>query len=233
MQSNLISLNNASVEFISSVDLARDLGMEHFNLMRTIKRIKERCPDLTRISIDASEYVSKRGNLPCYKIDRDGLMIIIYNLDTPEARKAATEILAKLIDISAQTIQKLAKANEQLTKLTQKRLTKQDLIQTDYGYRAPKLKIPLPEKTILVQNYEEKTYERVKIVELSPLEVALAMQNHAELVAVGREANRRKLNKFVDAMRKHSRYGGVGHSPTPKEFGIHSEYQGYFAAKAD
>lgn len=86
MAKSLVQLNNG-IPTVSSIDVAKRFGKEHYQVMRDIRELG--CSDeFKAYNFVASSYLSKRNKKnPCYNLTRDGFSFLCMGFTGKEAAK--------------------------------------------------------------------------------------------------------------------------------------------------
>jgi Rha family phage regulatory protein len=229
--SNLVCLPNTSS--VSSVTLAEALGVLHKNLLRSMRKAEESCPDsIWRLNFEPSDYLDVRGkSQPGYEVSQDGLLLLLPFLPSNEAKIATVKVIAKMRKAAKESFKELKEAKKEITQLRNRLLSETGQLETgEYGTTVKKLEIPLEEKTMLVFDGDEDIVrKRIKVIEISRLKVANGMLENAEKRLKGVNVAVAKLESFVSALEQYYEDGDVElRCPTPKDFDIYSEYQERF-----
>lgn len=232
--SSMILVPNAS-STVSSVTLAAAIGMQHSHLLRTIRKTCSSCPEsIIASNFGFNNYESKRGLKPQCDVSQDGMLLLLPFLPSNDPKVAIAKIVSQMRQESKEKDKKLKAAEETINSLQTKLLGKMDQLETnEYGTRVKKLNIPSEDKTIIAFDAEENKVKRVKVIEMSRIKLAYAMQTNAEKRLAGVQSALDKIDTFISALEDYYDEGDMDlPCPTPSDFGIVSEYQDRFEKDA-
>jgi phage regulator Rha-like protein len=75
---DLMCLPSNSGSTVSSVTLADALGVRHAELLRSIRRMLQACPEsITRRHVASSERETRRGKTPCFELTAKGILLFV------------------------------------------------------------------------------------------------------------------------------------------------------------
>lgn len=220
---SLVAVENGDISelIMSSNDLAIKLKMQHQHLLRKIDIIVASLPrSITQSPYGLSCSPSRRGDARYYEVTQEGILLLLAHLRDKRHREILLLILSRMIELTKKVFEENKKLKKQLLFANTE--------SNEFGTAKKKFIVPKEKKTILQYNEEECKYIKVNASDLSAKELAHSMKSHRQAVKQGYLKMDEKVEKFVEAIDNYVRKGSKGKKPTPKDFGIHTEYQEFF-----
>lgn len=101
---NSRTINGREVLAVTSIQVAKHFGKEHFHVMRDIKNTVDKCSESFNASnFGLVEYTDAKGEKrPMYVLSKDGFMMVTMGYTTPEAMRIKEAYIARFNEMEEQ-----------------------------------------------------------------------------------------------------------------------------------